>query len=97
VVDNTDAGFSVTGAWPASTSVAGFAGADYQTHEPDGAAPGSVVVDNADAGFSTVGTWSPSGSVKDLSHFWIGGAPRSLVHATWAVATRSSLRSSILR
>ena len=38
VIDNTDAGFSVTGTWPASTSVTGYQGSNYQTHEANGSA-----------------------------------------------------------
>jgi RHS repeat-associated protein len=58
VLDN--AGATVAGTWPASTSTPGFEGADYQYHEPNGAPPGSVVVDNADGGFSARGEWTHS-------------------------------------
>jgi hypothetical protein len=32
VVDNGSAGFTVTGTWPASTSVSGYLGTNYQVH-----------------------------------------------------------------
>jgi RHS repeat-associated protein len=60
VIDNTDAGFSVIGTWPASTSVMGYQGSNYQNHEPNGSPPGAIVVDNADPGFTVTGTWSTS-------------------------------------
>ena len=64
VVDNTDAGFSALGTWPASTVVSGYLGGNYQFHEANGAPPGAIVVDNTDAGFSTLGTWPPSIAVS---------------------------------
>jgi RHS repeat-associated protein len=64
VVDNTDAGFSATGTWPVSTAVSGYLGANYQTHEANGAPPGAVVVDNTDSGFSVTGTWPVSTAVS---------------------------------
>jgi len=80
VVDNTDAGFSASGTWPASTSVAGYLGANYQSHEAGGAPPGAIVVDNTDAGFSTTGTWSASTSVggylgTNYQHHYANGEP----------------------
>jgi len=33
VIDSTDACFSVTGTWPASTTVTGYQGSNYQNHE----------------------------------------------------------------
>ncbi len=63
IIDNTDAGFSVTGTWPASTSVTGYQGTNYQTHEANGSPPGAIVVDNTDAGFTVTGTWPTSTSV----------------------------------
>ena len=64
VIDNGSAQFSVTGTWPTSTSVAGFEGANYQTHEANGAPPGAIAVDNTDAGFSVTGTWPTSTAVS---------------------------------
>lgn len=64
VVDNTDTGFSVTGTWPASTAVAGFLGANYQAHEPNGVPPGALVVDNTDPGFSVTGSWPNSTAIS---------------------------------
>ncbi len=64
VVDNTDAGFSATGTWPASTAVSGYLGANYQVHEANGAPPGAVVVDNTDSGLSVTGTWPTSTAVS---------------------------------
>ncbi len=63
VIDNTDAGFSVIGTWPASTSVTGYQGSNYQNHEANGSPPGAIVVDNTDAGFTVTGTWPTSTSV----------------------------------
>ncbi|MGV3627451.1 MAG: RHS repeat-associated core domain-containing protein [Betaproteobacteria bacterium] len=63
IIDNTDAGFSVIGTWPASTTVTGYQGTNYQTHVANGSPPGTIVVDNTDAGFSVTGTWPISTSV----------------------------------
>jgi RHS repeat-associated protein len=63
VLDNGSAAFSVTGAWSVSTAVAGYQGANYQTHA--GAdTPAGTVVDNADAGFTTTGSWTASTAVS---------------------------------
>jgi RHS repeat-associated protein len=63
ILDNVAPAFSATGTWPASTSVTGFVGANYQSHAPNGAPPGAIVVDNTDAGFSVTGAWPGSASV----------------------------------
>jgi RHS repeat-associated protein len=64
VLDNTAPHFTTTGAWPTSTSVGGYIGSNYQTHEPNGIPPAAVAVDNSDAGFSVTGTWPASTSVS---------------------------------
>jgi RHS repeat-associated protein len=64
ILDNGSAAFSVTGTWPASTSVSGYVGSNYQTHEPNGAPPGAILVDNGGAGFSVTGNWPSSTSVS---------------------------------
>ena len=64
ILDNGSAAFSATGTWPASTSVSGYVGANYQAHEPNGAPPGAILVDNGGAGFSVTGTWPSSTSVS---------------------------------
>ncbi|MGH8746063.1 MAG: hypothetical protein ACREUK_06185, partial [Burkholderiales bacterium] len=51
------------GTWPSSTSTPGYYGADYQTHEANGAPPAGLVVDNSDAGFSATGSWPLSTSI----------------------------------
>jgi RHS repeat-associated protein len=58
IVDNTDAGFSTTGAWGTSTSAAGYYGADYRSH----AGGVTVTIDDRDAGTSKTGTWSNTGT-----------------------------------
>ena len=63
VLDNGSSAFSTTGTWPASTSVAGFVGPNYQSHEPNGAPPSAIVVDNGGGGFSVTGTWATSTAV----------------------------------
>lgn len=63
VIDNTDAGFSTIGTWPASTTVTGYQGSNYQNHEANGSPPGAIVVDNTDAGFSVTGTWPVSTAI----------------------------------
>ncbi|MEZ5616462.1 MAG: RHS repeat-associated core domain-containing protein [Rhodocyclaceae bacterium] len=63
ILDNGSAAFTVTGAWPLSTAVAGYQGANYQTHA--GAdTPAGIVVDNGDAGFASTGTWTASTAVS---------------------------------
>jgi RHS repeat-associated protein len=64
VLDNVSPAFAASGTWPASTAAAGFIGANYQTHEANGAWPGALVVDNSDAGFSVRGTWAASSAVS---------------------------------
>lgn len=61
VIDNTDAGLSTTGTWPASSSVAEYEGTNYQSHPANGEEPTAIVVDNT-AG-SAVGTCATSTSV----------------------------------
>ena len=63
VIDNGSAQFRTIGTWPASTSVPGYEGANYQTHEAQGSPPGAIVVDNTDAGFTVTGTWPLSTAV----------------------------------
>lgn len=60
IVDNRDVGATAYGDWPASTSVAGYLGVDYQYHAANGAAPGTLIVDNRDAGFSNPSGWRAS-------------------------------------
>ena len=67
ILDNDSAAFSTTGTWPTSSSVAGFYGANYQSHAPNGAPPAAIVVDNTDPGFSATGTWPTSTSVSGYS------------------------------
>ncbi len=55
IVDNAGSGFSTSGTWATSTSVAGFYGPNYLTHAPGANAVGAIVIDNADAGFSATG------------------------------------------
>lgn len=101
VVDNTDAGFSSVGTWPASSTVPGFQGTNYLTHEANGSPPGAIVVDNTDAGFSVTGTWPVSTSVGGYlgSNYQVraanGEEPSAIVvdnlagtfTGTWAVST----------
>ncbi len=61
VIDNSDAGFSVSGDWPASSAVAGYQGANYQTHAADAEPVGSLVIDNPQG--SASGSWSASSAV----------------------------------
>jgi RHS repeat-associated protein len=63
IVDDTSAGFSTTGPWTSSTSVAGYLGTDYLVHAPGANAVGDIIVDNTDAGFTTTGTWTASTAV----------------------------------
>lgn len=86
IVDNTDAGFSVSGTWPVSTSVAGYLGANYQHHEAGGVPPGAIVVDNTDSGFSTTGTWTASNAVAgylgtNYQHHYANGEPPTAIVA----------------
>ena len=101
ILDNTAPAFATTGAWPASTAVAGYVGANYQTHEANGAPPGAVVVDNTDPGFSTTGTWTASTAIPGYlgtnyqHHFANGEAPTAIVadngsgtpSGTWPAST----------
>ncbi len=64
VIDNGSAQFSTIGTWPTSTTVPGYEGANYQTHEAQGSPPGAIVMDNTDAGFSVTGTWPLSTAVS---------------------------------
>jgi RHS repeat-associated protein len=64
ILDNGSPAFSTTGTWPTSTSIPGFIGPNYQTHEPNGAPPSAIVVDNGGAGFSVTGTWATSTAVS---------------------------------
>jgi hypothetical protein len=64
ILDNGSAAFSTTGTWPASTSVSGYVGANYQAHEPNGGPPGAILVDNGGAGFLVTGNWPSSTSVS---------------------------------
>jgi YD repeat-containing protein len=101
ILDNSSAAFSTTGTWPVSTAVAGYIGANYQSHEANGAPPSSLVVDNSDAGFSTTGTWTASTSVSgyvgaNYQHHYANGEPPSSIVAdnasgaavgTWPAST----------
>ena len=58
--------FSTTGAWPVSTAVTGFEGANYQTHEANGPSPFGLF-DNTDSGFSPTGTWPVSTTSRATS------------------------------
>ena len=60
IVDNRDVGAAAYGVWPASTSIAGYLGVDYQYHAANGAAPGTLIIDNRDAGFSNPSGWPAS-------------------------------------
>ena len=64
VIDNGATQFSTIGTWPISTTVPGYEGANYQTHEAQGSPPGAIVVDDTDAGFSVTGTWPLSTAVS---------------------------------
>jgi hypothetical protein len=104
ILDNGSAAFSTAGTWPASTSVSGYVGSNYQTHEPNGAPPGAILVDNASSGFSVTGTWPASTSVPGHvgSNYQVhaaNGEPPSAVVAdnasgsatgTWPVSTSVS-------
>ncbi|MGH7603983.1 MAG: RHS repeat-associated core domain-containing protein [Gemmatimonadaceae bacterium] len=101
ILDNGSAAFSATGTWPTSTSVAGYYGTNYQTHEANGAPPGAIVVDNTDPGFSATGTWTPSTAVSgyvgtNYQHHYANGEPPTAVVAdnlagtytgTWSAST----------
>lgn len=101
VIDNTDAGFSSVGTWPASTTVPGFQGTNYLTHEANGSPPGAIVVDNTDPGFSVTGSWPVSTAVGGYlgSNYQVraanGEEPSAIVvdnlagtfTGTWAVST----------
>jgi len=63
IIDNGTGGFTTTGTWAASTSVAGYLGSNYLTHAPGADAVGAIIVDNADAGFSVTGSWNTSTAV----------------------------------
>jgi len=84
-IDNAGTGFTTTGTWTASTSVAGYLGANHLTHAPGADAVGAVVVDNTDAGFSATGTWPVSTSVPGYlgasyrAHAANGEPPSALV------------------
>ncbi len=104
VIDNGAAQFSTTGAWPVSTAVTGFEGANYQTHEANGPSPSGLFVDNTDSGFSTTGTWPVSTAVAGYLganyrvHSANGEPPSALVAdnvtgtavGTWPVSTSVS-------
>jgi RHS repeat-associated protein len=101
ILDNTDAGFTTLGAWPTSTAVAGYLGANYQSHEGGGPPPGAIVIDNTDAGFTTLGTWPTSTAIAGYqganyqSHAGNGDEPSAIVVdnaagtavGTWASST----------
>jgi hypothetical protein len=77
VLDNGSASFATAGTWPASTSVSGYFGANYLTHEANGAPPAGIVVDNTDAGFSVTGTWASRGPGGRVI-FWFKGSRGNL-------------------
>jgi RHS repeat-associated protein len=84
VLDNGSAAFSTTGTWPASTSVSGYVGANYQVHLANGAPPAAIMVDNTDPGFSVTGTWTASTAVSgyvgsNYQHHFANGAPPAAV------------------
>ena len=101
ILDNVSPGFTTTGTWPTSAAVAGYIGANYQSHEANGAPPTAVVVDNTDAGFSVTGTWAVSTSVSgyvgtNYQHHYANGEPPSSLVAdnssgvatgTWPAST----------
>ncbi|HQZ87086.1 MAG TPA: RHS repeat-associated core domain-containing protein, partial [Actinomycetota bacterium] len=101
VVDNSDSGFSVVGDWPVSTVVAGYQGANYQTHMANGPVPGALTVDNQDTGFSVTGDWPVSTAAAGYlganyrTHIANGPRPGSLVIdntsgtalGTWSAST----------
>ncbi len=61
ILDNTAPAFATTGAWPASTVVAGYLGTNYQHHFANGEPPTAIVADNSSG---TPGdTWPVSTSV----------------------------------
>ena len=90
VVDNTDAGFSVTGTWPATTSVSGYLGSNYQVHAANGEPPGAIVVDNA-AGSAT-GTWPGSTAVAGYhgSNYQTHAAGTGANAFTWTLSVPSA-------
>ncbi|MGE0875508.1 MAG: RHS repeat-associated core domain-containing protein [Burkholderiales bacterium] len=83
VLDNVAPVFSTTGTWPASTSVSGYIGTNYQAKQQS-APPGAIVVDNTDAGFSVTGSWPSSTAVSgylgtNYQHHYANGEPPSAV------------------
>jgi RHS repeat-associated protein len=104
ILDNGSAAFTTTGTWPTSTSVPGFIGPNYQSHEPNGAPPSAIVVDNAHPGFSVTGTWPTSTAVSGFlgGHYQVhaaNGEPPSAIVAdnssgsaigTWPTSTAVS-------
>ena len=104
ILDNGSPAFSTTGNWPTSTSVLGFIGPNYQSHEPNGAPPAAIVVDNGGAGFSVTGTWATSTAVSGFlgANYQVhsaNGEPPSAIVAdnssgsatgTWPISTSVS-------
>jgi RHS repeat-associated protein len=104
VIDNVAPAFSATGTWPASTSVSGYVGPNYQSHVANGPLPSGIVVDNSDSGFSVTGTWAASTSVSgylgaNYQHHFANGAPPASILAdnasgsatgTWPASTSVS-------
>ncbi len=64
IVDNADAGFSMTGAWPISAVVNGYYGTNYQYHAANGAPPSGRVVDDLDSDANASGSWRTSSSIS---------------------------------
>ena len=87
ILDNDDPGVSFTGAWGASTSVAGFEGANYLYHAPGDGSGGALVADNSDATFS--GVWPTSTSVAGYegANYQFHAANGALVVVDNAAAT----------
>jgi RHS repeat-associated protein len=86
ILDNGSLSFATTGTWPASTAVSGYIGANYQTHEANGAPPDAIMVDNTDPGFSVTGTWASSTAVSgyvgsNYQHHYANGEPPTAVVA----------------
>ena len=65
IVDNTDAAFSMAGAW-GTASATGQYGSSYAKRGPAVEVPGESVVDDTDSGASFTGTWVASGSCSGL-------------------------------
>jgi len=94
VYDNGTAAFATSGTWPTSTAVSGFIGANYQTHEANGAPPSAIVVDNTDPGFSVTGTWTASTAISgylgtNYQHHFANGEPPTAIVADNLAATMS--------